>query len=80
MYNFLLKFKSETLENPNFIKNSKIVISIRNLEFFYIPDDEKDFTVGIVSRNLATKSRFQVFQGVGCRMTHGVASGCNMAP
>ena len=33
----------------------KIVISVKNLEFIlYISDDETDFTVGIVSRNLAS--------------------------
>ena len=32
-----------------------MVISIENLKFFYISDDEMDFTVGIVSRNLARR-------------------------
>ena len=40
-------------KNRNF--DYKIVISVKNLEFIlYISDDETDFTVGIVSRNLAS--------------------------
>ena len=38
-----------------------MVISVKNPEFFYILDDEMDFTVGIVSRNLATTSNFVEF-------------------
>ena len=63
-------------QNRNFVK--KIVISIKNLEFIlWIPDDEMDFTVGIVSRNLASTSNFvefrdswnlHVFRGIAFRM------------
>ena len=62
---------SEKGKNGNFSKNPK---------FFYISDDETDFTVGIVSRNLATTSNFVEFRNsrnftfleapdVGCRKT-----------
>ena len=44
----------EKWQNRNF--DYKIVISVKNLEFILsISDDETDFTVGIVSRNLASK-------------------------
>ena len=39
-----------------------MVISVKNPEFFYILDNETDFTIGIVSRNLATTSNFVEFQ------------------
>ena len=39
-----------------------MVISVENPEFFYISDDKTDFTVGIVSRNLATTSNFVEFR------------------
>ena len=40
-------------QNHNF--DYKIVISVKNQEFILqISDDETDFTVGIVSRNLAS--------------------------
>ena len=43
----------EKEQNRNF--GYKIVISVKNPEFIlYISDDETDFTVGIVSRNLAS--------------------------
>ena len=41
----------------------KIVISIKNPEFIlWISDDETDFTVGIVSQNLASTSNFVEFR------------------
>ena len=40
-----------------------MVISAENSEFFYISDDETDFSVEIVSRNLATTSNFVEFRG-----------------
>ena len=56
------------------------MISVKNLEFIlYILDEETDFTVGIVSRNLASTSNFETV-GVdtffkasrfGCRKTIG---------
>ena len=43
----------EKRQNRNF--DYKIVISFKNPEFIlYISDDETDFTIGIVSRNLAS--------------------------
>ena len=49
-------------EKSNFLKNGKMVISVKNPKLFYISDDETDFTVGIVSRNLATTSNFVDFR------------------
>ena len=50
-------------KNINFSKkNGKTVISIENLEFFLISDDDMDFTVGIVSRNIVTQSNFVGFR------------------
>ena len=49
-------------ENSNFLKNGKIVISVKNPKFFKISDDETDFTDGIVSRTLATMSNFVEFR------------------
>ena len=47
-------------QNHNF--DYEIVISVKNPEFIlYISDDETDFTVGIVSRNLACTSNFVKF-------------------
>ena len=41
----------------------KIVISVKNLKFIlWISDDETDFTVGIVSRNLASMLNFVEFR------------------
>ena len=64
-------------QNRNF--DYKIVISVKNLEFIlYISDEETDFTVGIVSRNLASTSNFvefrdsrswHVFQGIAFRVS-----------
>ena len=34
----------------------------QSLEFFYISDDETDFTVGIVSRNLATTLNSEIIR------------------
>ena len=31
-----------------------VIVQVENLEFFKISNDEMDFTVGIVSRNLVT--------------------------
>ena len=51
-------------------------------------DDETDFSVEIVSQNLATTSNFvrfrggrdfTFFRGVRCRMTHGKERRCHMA-
>ena len=39
-----------------------MVISVKNPKFFYISNDEMDFTVGIVSRNLTTTSNFVEFR------------------
>ena len=39
-----------------------MVISVKIHKFFWISDDETEFTVGIVSRNLATTSNFVEFQ------------------
>ena len=36
------------LENPNYLRNGKTVISVKNPEFFLISDDVTDFTVEIV--------------------------------
>ena len=36
-------------EKFNFSEKGKAVISDGNLEFFYISDDETDFTIGIIS-------------------------------
>ena len=54
---FLLRRgECKTPENSIFFKNSKTVILVKIQKNFYISDDETDFTVGIVSRNLATTS------------------------
>ena len=48
-------------QNRNF--GYKIVISVKNLKFIlWISDDEADFTVGIVSRNLASMLNFVKFR------------------
>ena len=52
----------KTLENPNFLRKGKTVISVKNMEFFQILDDEMDFTNVIVLRNLATTSNFVEFR------------------
>ena len=45
----------KTLENPNFLRKGKMVVSVKKIQkFFQISDDETDFTVDIVLRNLAT--------------------------
>ena len=69
----------KTRENPIFSKKGKIVILVKNPKFIlWISDDETDFTVGIVSRNLATTSNFiefrdnrefHVFRGTEYRMS-----------
>ena len=52
----------KTREKSKFLKKGKIVILVKNLKFIlWISDDETDFTVGIVSRNLATASNFVEF-------------------
>ena len=48
--------------NSNFRKNGQNRHFGQNPEFFYISDDETDFTVGIISRNLATTSNFVEFR------------------
>ena len=65
-------------KNRIFSKRAKIVISVKNLKFIlWISDDEMDFTVGIVLRNLATTSNFvefrdrqswHVFRGIAFRV------------
>ena len=46
-----------------FLKKGKIIISVKNPKFIlWISDDEMDFTVGIVWRNLATTSNFVEFR------------------
>ena len=52
----------KTRENSNFLRKGKTIILIKNPEFFYISNDETDFTVEIVSRNLATTSNFVEFR------------------
>ena len=50
-------------KNPNFSKRAKIVISIKNPKFIlWISDDQTDFTIGIISQNLATTSNFVEFR------------------
>ena len=47
-------------QNSNF--GYKIVISVKNSKFIiWISDDKTDFTIGIVSRNLASTSNFVEF-------------------
>ena len=48
----------KTQENSIFLRNSKMVILVKNPEFFKISDEKTDFTVEIFSRNLATTSNF----------------------
>ena len=51
----------EKWQNRNF--GYKIVISVKNPKFIlWISDDEMYFTVGIVSRNLASTSNFVEFR------------------
>ena len=52
----------KTREDSNFMKNGKMVISIENPKFFKISNDETDFTVEIVSQNLAIRSNFVEFR------------------
>ena len=52
----------KTPENSNFYEKGKIIISVKNPEFFYILDDKTNFIVGIASRNLATTSNFVEFR------------------
>ena len=54
-------FICKTRKNSNFLRNGKIVISMENLEFFSILDGKTDFTIEIVSRNLASTSNFVEF-------------------
>ena len=57
------EYMCKTREKSNFLKKGKIVISIKNPKFIlWILDDETDFTVGIVSRNLASMSNFVEFR------------------
>ena len=63
-------------QNRNF--GYKFVISVKNPKFIlWILDDETDFTVGIISRNIATTSNFvefrdsrswHVFRGIAVRV------------
>ena len=48
--------KCKTPKNSNFLRNDKIVISIKIRNFSEISDDEMGFIVGIVLRNLAIMS------------------------
>ena len=50
-------------QNRNF--DYKIVILVKNPEFIlWISDDETDFTIGIISRNLASTLNFVEFQNI----------------
>ena len=53
----------KTRENSHFLIKGKMVILIKNPKFFWILDDETNFTIGIVLRNLATSSNFVEFRG-----------------
>ena len=53
----------ETPENPRFWIKGKTVISVRKLKYFYISNGETNFSVEIVSQNLATMSNFIGFRG-----------------
>ena len=67
VHNFGTKFllrrgECKTREISNFWKKGQIVISVKIPKFILqISDDETDFTVGIVSRNLVTTSNFVEF-------------------
>ena len=65
-------------EKFQFLEKGKIVISVKNLKFIlWISDDKTDFTVGIISRNLASTSNFETVEiytffeasRFGCRKT-----------
>ena len=49
-------------KNTIFLKKGKTEISIENLKFFLISDDETNFTVRIFSQNLVTQSNFIGFR------------------
>ena len=59
---FLRRGECKTRENSNFLKKWQNRNFGKNLKFFQISDDEMDFTVRIVSRNLATTSNFVEFR------------------
>ena len=76
---FVRPEKFQFLEKEqNRIFGYKIVISVKNPKFIlWISDDETNFTVGIVSQNLASTSNFvefrdsrswHVFQGIAVRV------------
>ena len=75
----LYYWSCKTREISYFWKKGKIVISVKNPKFIlYISDDETDFTVGIVSRNLAITSNsvkfrdsqnLHVFRGIEYRVS-----------
>ena len=82
--NFGMKFllrrgEYKIREIPISGKRVKIVISVKNPKFvLQISEEETDFAVGIVSRNLATTSNFvefrdnrslHVFQGIAFRVS-----------
>ena len=52
----------ETPKKSRFLRKCRTVKFGQNPKFFYISDDKTDFTVGIVSRNLATTSNFVKFR------------------
>ena len=54
----------KTRENFNFLKKGKMVISAKNPKFLEISNDETDFTVGIVSRNLVSASNLVKFRDI----------------
>ena len=63
--NFLRRGECKTREKFNFFEkwqNGDCHIQVENLEFFYISDDETNFTVEIVSRNLVTQLNFVKFR------------------
>ena len=54
--------KCKTRENSNFLKNGKMVISVKIQNFSRSQMMKKNFTVGIVSRNLAVTENFVKFR------------------
>ena len=59
---FLRRGECETPRKLNFLEKWQNRNFDKNPKFFLISDDEKDFTVGIVSQNLANTSIFFKFR------------------
>ena len=57
----LRRGERKTPRKYNFLKKEQNGNFGQNPEFFYISNDKTDFTVGILSRNLATTSNFVEF-------------------